>query len=186
MLAHGLVVVAVDRQAFTEEAGDPGAGSRLHLDRTELVTARAVPLVTDQVRRVLVELPARVHGHHLHAATNPEDRQPDRGRGVEQRDLPAVPVGAPLGGPGMRFGAVPGRVDVGSATDHEPVEASDDHVGGPHLVERRQQHGHPTGRLHRGGVLRGQDVGTLLPHPPGRFLAVGGQADEGSAHSGVT
>ena len=74
----------------------------------ELVPAGAVLLVVDQVGRVLVQVPAGVHGHQLHAAADAEHRQAGGRRGVEQRDLPRVPVGAPadrLAGAGRRRSA---------------------------------------------------------------------------------
>ena len=114
--------------------GQPGArhGGRPSIV-AERVAAGAVLLVADHVGRVLVERAAGVHGHQLHAAADPQHRQPDGVGGVEQRHLPGVAVRPPAGGARVRLLAVPLRVDVRAAGDHQPVEPRDHGVRGAGL-----------------------------------------------------
>ena len=133
-VAHRLVVVAADREPVADQAGDPGAGLGGHLDRRRTRRrrgcARSWPTRSGVCwsRRA-----AGVHGHHLHAAADAEHRQAARVGGVEQRQLPGVPVRPPAGGPRVRLGAVPRRVDVGAAADDQAVEPGDHGVGGAGL-----------------------------------------------------
>ena len=123
--------------------------------------------MADQVGHVLVERAAGVHGHHLHAAADAEHRQAARLGGVEQRELPGVAVGAPAGRPRVRLGAVPLRVDVGAAADHQPVEAGDHGVGRAGLAPSGgSSTGTPPAASTARGVLRRQQVGALRATPP--------------------
>ena len=176
------MVVAADREPLADQRRDPAAADGPHVDGTVSVAPGAVALVPDQVGGVLVEHAAGVHRHDLHPAAHPEHRQAGRLGGVEQRELPGVAVGAPLGGARVRLRAVAGRVDVGPAAHHERVQPRHHDIGSARLGDRRQQHRYAAGRLDRGGVLRGQHVGPLLPDPPGRLFAVGRQPDQWRGH----
>jgi hypothetical protein len=66
-----------------------------------------------------------VHGHHLHPPADPEHGEPAGVGGVEQRELPGVPVRTPDHRFWVRLLVVPFRLYVGAAGDHQPVEPSD-------------------------------------------------------------
>ena len=179
------MVVTVHRERRPDQRREPAAGLGRHGHRAEHVAARAVLVVSHQVGRVLVEAPARVHRHHLHAATHAQHRQ-HRGLGrVQERELPRVPVGPPVGRARVRFGVVVGRVDVGAPADHQSVEAGDHGVRRAGPVDGRQQHRHAAACDHRLGVLRGQHVGAPVPHPPPGLFPVGREPDQGSVHRGA-
>ena len=169
-------------------AREPAAGLGRDRHRAEHVAARAVLVVPHQVGRVLVEAPARVHRHHLHAAADAEHRQGDR------RPRPSRRASSQASRSGRQL-AVRG---CGSAsywagsTSAPPLITSPSRrattvSAAPVVVDGRQQHGYAAARDHRLGVLRGQQVGALVPHPPPGLLAVGGETDQRvPAHRGVT
>ena len=110
VVAHRLVVVAVDRQRRSPtSAGDPGARPRsTTVDRAERVAAGAV-LARGRPGRACA---GRARPPACTAITcmprqTPEHRQADGLGGVEQRELPGVAVGPPVGGARVRLGAVP-------------------------------------------------------------------------------
>ena len=85
--------------------------------------------------------------------------------------LPGVPVRAPAGGARVRVGAVPRRVDVRAAGDHQPVEPGHHGVGRAVLRDRRQQQRDAAGGLDGVGVLRRaarRRAGARRPTPPPR------------------
>jgi hypothetical protein len=94
-------------------------------------------------REILVQGAAAGHVDQLHPAADTEDRQPVSQRGREQLQLRLVALGVDAAGPGVRLGAVAGRVDVAAAGEDQPVQAAQ---GPRDAGHRRQQHG-DTARL---------------------------------------
>ncbi len=188
VLPDGLVVVARHDGALAEQPADGAGAVDRHQRRTVGVPARIVPLVPDDVRHVLVQGPAGVHGHDLHPAADPERRLRELHGHVEEGQLPGVPVRVRSPRARVRFLAVGRRVDVRAAGDDERVEPFDD---GPRRRavrrRRRQDDGNPARAADGVGVDGGQQVGDLVPDAVDGPLAVAADADDGSGgHSGVT
>ena len=179
------------RRARRRPARRPGVpGAVRDLDRAERVAAGAVlargrpgRARAGRARRRRAPPSPACRGRRPSTAGRPPRRR-RAGRPPRRRGR-----GASSAVRGCAVRAVAPRVDVGAAGDHQPVEPGHDRVGGARRSRgaaaapaRRRA------RLDRLGVLRGQQVGALVPHPPGRVLAVGGQPDERSGHrqSGVT
>lgn len=160
---------------------------RADVDGAESVVGRGVVGVADEVGNVLLQRPATVDGHQLHASTHPQRRQQTLLGGVEQSQLPGVAVVAPAEALRVRGGPVPLGVDVAPTADDQAVEATQDGAGRSSGADRRQQHRYAAAGFDGAGVVRRKDVGgdaPDAPDAPATLLAVGGDADHrsGGAH----
>ncbi len=174
---HRLVVVAAHLQPVADQPREPGAGDGVHRDRRRTRRRRGVLLVVDQVRDVLVEHAAGVHAPSPACpGTRRAPAGPGRLRGVEQGDLPGVPVGPPGGRPRVRRS--PYRA---GSTSAPPLITSPSRRATATVRRRRSARPAAAARVRRrsprppSAYAVGQQVGALLPHPPGRVLAVGGE-----------
>ena len=143
VLAHRLVVVAVHAEPGPEQAADPGP--RRPVDTVDLAEHRpagGVLVVADQVGGVLVQgaagrgPPSAACPRHT-----PSTGRPRRSAASSSASSQASRSGPPAGGARVRLRAVPGRVDVGAAADHQAVEPGHDRVRQRRVGRgRRQQH----------------------------------------------
>jgi hypothetical protein len=90
---------------------------------------------------VLVEHPADLDRHHLHAAADAEHRQVELRRDPRQGELPLVAVRPGLLRRRVRLGVVAVGLDVGSSRDDQAVDPGE-HRGGQLVVgvRARRQH----------------------------------------------
>jgi hypothetical protein len=136
-----------------------------------------VGLRAGDVGDVLDQGAAQQDVEQLHPPADGQQRQVPAQRGLEQRDLGGVPLRP--GGGRVRSGllAVPRRVDVGPAGEHQAVQPAD-HVGADGAG--RQQDRLAAGLGDGVRVGGGQQHGRHVPEPPPGLLAVGGDADQGA------
>ena len=107
---------------------------------------------------------------HLAPATHGEDRQVPAERGLQERELSAVPLRADLDRLGMRLGAVRLGIEVSTAREDDPVE----HV--ERLVDRvgdgRDEQRPPAGLLDRANIGERDERRRLRPRAPGSLFGV--------------
>ena len=178
MRGHGLMVVAVDLQPVTHHlrTREPGwVATETQPKASPPGECSSCPTTSGTC---CSSSPPAAYGHELHAAADAQGRGAGRLGGVEQRELPGVPLRARGLGPRMRFGSVPLGFDVRSAGDDQAVQSADD---GRRTVDvRRQQHGHRARGLDRAGVRGGQQIRRRCPTLPTALLR-----DRWTVRSGV-
>jgi hypothetical protein len=135
------------------------------------------------VGQVLVELAAVGDSQQFHPPAHAEHRQVGVQGRVEHGQFARVPVRPGHGEPVLRR-AVAGRVDVGPAGQHQPVETADQ-VGGAGLVGW-QHHRAGAGFAHHPHIAFRDEHSGLIPDAPPRLLHIGRDPDDRRAHSGVT
>jgi hypothetical protein len=137
-----------------------------------------VLLVPDHLGQVLVQRPAPEHVEQLDTPADGQQRPPGHQRRVEQRQLPAVPLGVRRAGLRVRASAVPGRVDVPAAGHDQPVQVGHGGGGFGRVATDRQQHRPAAAAPHRVHIgLRDQGSGGV-PVPPLGQIVVGRDTDQ--------
>src|SRR5689334_16450812 len=140
---------------------------------------------------VLFEGSSPFHGHDLHTSADAECRCASFTTRAHEGDLPlvAVPLSRLCGR--IRFCTVAACVDVGAASDDQPVQSGEDSVSNrrhPSAVSvawRREHHSHSAGSFDMSDVHHRKNDGELIdPSATSSELHVAGDADDRrSTHS---
>src|SRR5665811_26963 len=186
MCRHRLVMMAAHYRGVAENRGELRPLDGRDSDLAENIAAGRMAVMADDVRRVLVELTSRMHGHHLHTPAYAEYRQRSRAGGVEQCEFPRIAVFTPTRSALMHVVAVAAGTDIGTTGNNEAVEARDHIVSiACRIGRRRQQDRNSSHGLDRLGIRGGQHIGLFVPDSPARLLPICRHTNDRS-HSGVT
>ncbi len=181
MLGDRLVMVHGHGELRRDEIGDPSVGVDAHVCRAVGRRPARMPVVADHIRQMLHQRPACGDGHELHAPADPEQREPDPLRFLQQRELPGVAVVVPAHHVRVGILPVPAGVHVGAARDEDAVQAAEHGRGRTGRLDRRQQHRDAARAFDRSRVVGREQVGLdLPPGAPVGGLAVGRDPDDRS------
>ena len=89
----------------------------------------AVVVVAEQVGKVLNEGATQRDVHHLHAPADAEHGHPAIEGATDEAHLEAIALGPRGAGLRVPLRAVGGRVDVGAARKHQPLDSVEQRVG---------------------------------------------------------
>ena len=173
MVVRGHVKEAI----LGQDRGQRAVRADPHLMQAEPVRRPVVSPVAHQVGQVLVQRPASADVQHLHAAADGEQRhaQPQRVAGDVQ--VPGVAQRCGSLRPRVPRRAVPDRVDVRTARDHQAVQARDRGPGLFVVATRRQHHRPSAAAPHRVHIDVRKHRRPGRPAAPGRLILVCGNAN---------
>ena len=160
-----------------QDPGQRAVRADPHVMQAEPVRRPVVPPVSHQVGQVLVQRAAPADVQHLHAAADGEQRHAQPQRVTGYRQVPGVPQRRGSLRPRVPRRAVPGRVDVRPARDHQAVQAR--HRGaGLFVVAARRQHDRPPAAApYRVHIHVREHRRPRRPAAPGRLILVCGNAN---------
>ena len=158
----------VDEAGIGQDPGQHAVRADLHVMQAEPVRRPVVPPVAHQVGQVLMQRAAPAHVQHLHAAADGEQwhAQPQRVAGHGQ--VPGVPQRRGSLRPRVPRRAVPDRVDVRPARDHQAIQARDRGAGLFVVAAGRQHDRPPPAAPHRVHIHVGEH--RRPGQPPARTL----------------
>ena len=160
-----------------QDRGQRAVRADPHVVQAEPARRAVVPLVPVQVGNVLVQRAAPADVQDLHAAADGKQRHPLPQRVAGDGEVPGVP--RRHGNLRLRVPrrAVPHRLDVRTARDHQAVQARYRGAGLVVVAARRQQDRPSAAAPHRVHVHIGKDRGPGRPATPGRLILVCGYAN---------
>ena len=167
----------VDEAVVRQDRGQRAVRADLHVMQAEPVRRPVVPPVPDQVGQVLVQRAAPADVQYLHAAADGEQRHAEPQRMAGDGQVPGVPQRRGRLCPRVPRRAVPDRVDVRAARDHQAVQARDRGAGLFVVAARREQDRPPAAAAHRVHVDVRKHRRAGRPAPPGRLIFVCGYAN---------
>ena len=135
-----------------------------------------VPLVADDLGKVLDEVAAAGDVQDLAPAADGQHGHVARERALEERELGAVALGPYAVRLRVRLGAVGVGVEVGAAGEDEPVEGVERLLDA--LGAGRHEQRPPAGALDRLHVRERDERGRELPDAPARLLRVARDPDD--------
>ena len=150
-------------------ASEPGDEAHVVVGAVERAARLQVVVVAEALRQVLVQRAAERDVQQLHAAADPEHRHLPLDGAAHERELERVALGHRVDGRRVELGAVAGRVDVGAADEHQPVDQVERLVG--LLDERRVGREQQRHARRRGGPRRGSSSAAAPPAGPTRSTA---------------
>jgi hypothetical protein len=165
---NSLVVVRRHTRLVAEQMTEPAALVDPDVVVTVSAECRAMPIMADHVRKMLMQSAAVCHRDELRTATDSENRPAQLERRFHQRQLTVIPFRPDTGGLWMRPGSIHRRADV-AATAHNQSVKYGQRLLGTTLVWW-QEHRSSPGAGDGIEVACGQQCRRLIPDPPARVL----------------